>query len=812
MSPLFAEIVLPFPLGQTFTYAVPEDLIPQVAVGMRTEVTFRNKVYTGLVCEIHDRSPSLQKVKSILSLPDPEPVINEEQLKFWKWIAAYYLCTLGEVYAAAMPAYFKLGSETHVLSSGNWDATELEDKEFIVGEALRQKNELSLDEIRKLLQIKNVQPVIRTLIEKGLVLIKEEMKPGYKPKTKKMVSLAARYHDEEEMEVLFADLERARKQQEILMMYYQLAPDYGPLAASVLLRRSGASASTLKSMLDKGIFIQEEMEVDRIVVDAPSTSEKKLGLSELQQVALASVRHQLEEKGTVLLHGITGSGKTEIYIQLIEEYLQKGKQVLYLLPEIALTAQIINRLTAHFGNSIGVYHSRFNHNERVELWRKVYSGSCRIVLGARSAVMLPYKELGLVIVDEEHDYSYKQQDPAPRYQARDTAVFLSTIFGSHTLLGTATPSLESFYNAKSGKYGYVELNERYGGVPLPEIKVVALSKQKIKGAPDLHISKDLEEAIQSSLLRKEQVILFQNRRGYSPTLLCAECGWSPECVNCDVHLVYHKSANELRCHYCGFKHEAVNTCPSCSSTRILVQGFGTEKIEDELSLQMPSASIARLDLDAVRTKTGHEMVISDFEEGKTDILVGTQMVTKGLDFENVSLVGILSADQILSFPDFRASERAFQLMTQVAGRAGRKNVKGVVMIQTHNPTHPVVQHVSHYRQEEFYTEELSQRNRFEYPPFTRIIQITMRHKKQELSLNASYQFVQALPRTPGYKVLGPVAPGIARVRGKYIIQTLIKVMHGEEKQVRYDIRQAIEKVKAQKQFSGVDIIPDVDPV
>jgi primosomal protein N' (replication factor Y) (superfamily II helicase) len=812
MTQMYADIILPFPLDTPFTYSIPASLVQSVVPGTRVEVSFRNKVYTGVVVAIHDKAPATYKVKSILSVPDEYPLVDSSQLNLWKWMADYYLCTMGEVFNAAVPAFFKLGSETIITEKPDSTVNDqdLDDKEFLIKEALSLQHELSVQDIRQILGQNTVQPILKRLLTKGVIAIREEIKGGYKPRVVKQLKLGSLYREEEALQAVFETLNKAVKQQHALMVYYQLAPDFQPVNKAMLLRKAAVSPAVIKAMLDKGIFEEVELEVSRILKSDTRKAEKSM-LTSPQLEALDSTLKQLQQKEVVLLHGVTGSGKTEIYLELMESIVREGKQVLYLLPEIALTAQIIHRLKERFGAIAGVYHSKFNHSERIEIWQAVKEKKYQVILGARSALLLPFADLGLVIVDEEHDYSFKQQDPAPRYHARDTAIYLARSAGAKTILGTATPSVESYFNARSGKYGYVELTERYAGMQMPDTQLVDM-KQRNGKKKELHFTNDLLENIQRAKEQHQQVILFQNRRGYSPYIVCSQCGWSPQCVNCDVHMVYHKAKDELRCHYCGFRQDTYHECPACSSTQLLIQGFGTEKVEDELQLQFPDLKIARLDMDAVKTKTGHERIIQDFEEGLVDVLVGTQMVTKGLDFDNVSLVGILSADQLLNFPDFRASERGYQLMMQVSGRAGRKHRQGKVLIQATNTRHPVLQYIIQHDRHAFYAEELEQRKKFLYPPFVRLIQITLKHKFQDRSLNAGYAFVQALGRIAGCEILGPVTPGIARIRGKYRSEILIKATTGALKTIKQKIRSSRKSTLSIKQFQSVEIVVDVDPV
>ena len=815
MNTLYADIILPFAVPGTFTYEVPEAGRELAIAGMRCEVHFRKKIQAGIILRIHQEKPSGFQPRQIIQFPDDEPVVSTLQLRLWIWMSTYYMCTLGEIYQAAVPALFKSGSETQISLNQmlDTDTLDLDDRSFILVEALKHQKVMQLKDVQELLGIKQIQSLLRKLVMNNVILLQEEVRDVYKPKVRKLIRLTERFQDEEALRQLFDELNRAVRQQHVLMIYLQLAPEGEAVSRGVLLKKAEASAAVLKAMTDKGIFEETEEVVSRLKLSGNSSlTRSKLSLT--QQEALHSIRSQWQEKEVVLLHGVTGSGKTEIYMELIEEVLERGKQVLYLLPEIALTAQIIGRLQERFGDQVGIYHSRFNHQERVEIWQKVQQGSYRILLGARSALFLSFQDLGLVVIDEEHDYSFKQQDPAPRYHARDTAIYLASMVAAKVLLGSATPSVEAYQHAHTGKFGYVELTERFAGMELPEIELINMQSETQQNNVVTHFSRKLLAAMEEAVAGKEQVILFQNRRGYAPYVVCTSCGWTPVCVRCDVKLVYHKFSGELRCHYCGYKQEIVTACPECASTQIIVQGFGTEKVEDELQALYPAWRIARLDLDAVRTKAGHEKVIHAFEDGQVDVLIGTQMVTKGLDFDNVRLVGILSADQLLQFADFRASERAYQLMMQVSGRAGRKQKRGKVLIQTLRLDHPVLGVVQRHETHTFYEEEIRQRRNFKYPPFNRIIRITLLHAEPGLSLNAAYGLVNALGNGPAFEVLGPVQPAIARIRGKYLSEVMIKVRNDGQsaKAAKQRLRQAMERVAAKKEWKKVEIIPDIDPV
>ncbi|MGB4931833.1 MAG: primosomal protein N', partial [Chitinophagales bacterium] len=595
------------------------------------------------------------------ALPDHLHIVNKIQLEFWQWMAGYYMCSTGDVMNAALPAPYKLSSETIIVlhQQANIDANVLDDKEYIIAEALSIQKELTLKDIQLILQQKTIQPTIKSLIEKGIVYVKEELKEIYTPKTEKFVVLNKQYHEEKELSKLFDAMQKHEKQLNILMVYYQMAQDSHPVKKSLLLRKSGAGAGVLKTMVKNEIFIEYDEQVSRLQLYG-NDQINDIVINEEQTRALNETRELLQEKSTVLIHGVTGSGKTEVYIELIKEYITAGKQVLYLLPEIALTTQIISRLKKRFGNQIGVYHSKFNQNERIEIWQKVLSNEYKIILGARSALFLPFNELGLIIIDEEHDYSYKQHEPAPRYHARDAAIYLAYLHKAKTVLGTATPCIETYFQAVNGKFGLVKMFKRYADMAMPEIQIADVKEEEKNKTMHSHFTSALVGRMKYALDAKEQIILFQNRRGYAPFLICEACGWTPRCINCDVNLVYHKFSNELRCHYCNYTSSTYNVCPACGSSRIIIKGFGTEKIDDELQYLFPDAKTGRLDLDTVKSKHGHEKILHAFESGDIDILTGTQMVTKGLDFDNVNLVGILSADQILNFSDFRAAERAFQ--------------------------------------------------------------------------------------------------------------------------------------------------------
>ncbi|MCB0586690.1 MAG: primosomal protein N', partial [Phaeodactylibacter sp.] len=782
----YVTVILPLAVPKPYTYAVPEHLIPDASFGKRVEVQFgKAKLYTALVIEQHRRAPEAYTPKPILSVVDDEPIVNKTQLQLWQWLADYYLCTLGEVMHAALPANLKLASETRLTLSPLFDEDfeGLDDKEYLIAEALSIQNEISIEEVRGILQQKTVYPLIRRMLEKRIIYLKEDLKTKYQPKTVACVRLREPYASQPNLlEEAFELCSRSTRQVEALMAFVQVSRQLEFVRRQDIYTKANIDASVLKAMEKKEIFELYDREVSRLggyeeeTVDADT-------LSEQQERALKELHGHFRDKNVVLLHGVTGSGKTRVYIELIQEAIQRGEQVLYLLPEIALTTQITSRLEKVFGDQIAIYHSRFSNNERVEMWNGVLKGK-PVVLGARSALFLPFRKLGLIIVDEEHDSSYKQYDPSPRYNARDAAVYLAHLHGAKTLLGTATPSLESYFNAKTGKYGLVDMPERFGGLQLPAVELVDAKRQMQEQKLHSHFTAVLLDELKAALERGEQAILFQNRRGYSPTYRCLACDWHSECIHCDVSLTYHKFRNVLKCHYCGYTTGLPDACPACGGRQLILKGFGTEKIEDELKIYLPDAKIGRMDLETVRGKNAHAKLINDFEEGRLDILVGTQMVTKGLDFEKVGIVGVLSADQLLQFPDFRAGERAFQLMLQVSGRAGRKHMQGKVIIQAFNTTSPVIREVLANDYAGFFTREMMERQQFKYPPYYRLIRITLKHKKPQTLNEGASIFENALKSKLGEWAIGPAIPYVGRVRGYYLLDFLIKLPR-DAKKIRF---------------------------
>ena len=814
----YADVILPQALPMNYTYGVPPALEGKLFPGCRVAVQFgRQKKYAAIVKRLHNDAPAAYEVKPILSRLDEKAVVYPVQLKFWAWMARYYMCTEGEVMSVALPAHLKLTSETRLLF--NPAAAEqlpgLSDDEYLVAEALQIHKTLTIEEVQQILGKVTVYPVIHLLLDKKVCLLHEELNEAYKPRQETFVSLEASWEGETQLKEAFDLLHRAPKQEQLLMTFLYLRNLQESVTQKQLLEKAGVKAAALKALVHKKLLRTEKKQVDRLPFTRLRPQElADFTLNAKQQQGYDNILQLFTTKDTVLLHGVTSSGKTMIYIRLMTHYLEQGKQVLYLLPEIALTAQIVQRLQKHFGEQIGIYHSRFNNNERVEIWNKVKSGAYKIVLGARSALLLPFKELGLVVLDEEHDASYKQQDPAPRYHARDAALYYARLFGAKTLLGSATPSIESYHNALAGKYGLVQLEERYGGVEMPameivDMKQVAPVKDRIR-----YLSPRLEMEIRQSLAEKKQVILFQNRRGYAPSMVCGACGWMPHCNNCDVSLTYHKFHHRLHCHYCGQQYPLPDHCPACGSTRLINRSFGTERVEDDLSQLFEGCRIERMDYDTVRNKDAHQQLITRFENHQIDILIGTQMVVKGLDFDQVNLVGILSVDNLLSYPDFRLHERAFQLLSQVSGRSGRRKGGGKVLLQAINTTHPVLDFVVRHDYKGFYEMEIAERRRFGYPPFTRLIRIALKHRKGEVVQEAARVLQGALQPYFKTTLLGPAIPMVGRIKNYYLMEFMIKLPKaaGQLEEIKAYLQAQFNWLQRGKGFSRLVIVPDVDAV
>lgn len=810
----FAEIIIPAALPKNYTWSIPEHLLGTINPGCRVEVNLgKNKKYAGIVKNIHSFKPTVFETKNIQSVLDVEPVVFDEQLKLWEWIASYYMCSEGEVMAAALPAHFKLSSETILVYNEEYgdEFSALDHDEYIVAEALLIKKELGLTEVQQVLDSTHIYPVINRLIQKKVCFVWESLKETYAPKKETYVLLNPQYENEDKLSELLNNWTKAPKQMELLLSYLHLEKTEGEVVKSALLKKSGATDAQLKGLIEKNILLTEKKVIDRIKY-LPKNVQIDFELSEAQQKAFIEVKEQLNSKAVCLLHGVTSSGKTNIYIKLIEEYIKLGKQVLYMLPEIALTSQVIRRLQKHFGGYIGVYHSKFSQNERVEIWNKVKNGELRVILGARSSVFLPYQHLGLVLCDEEHDPSFKQQEPAPRYNGRDAAIYLASLFNAKTLLGSGTPSVESYYNAISGKYGLVELLQRYGDLKLPPVEMIDLRKIIQKDKSRVILSPQLIDVVNEVLARGKQIILFQNRRGYAPYQICSVCSWIPQCKYCDVSLTFHKLSNKLVCHYCGTTYPPVHTCAACGSDKFLQRNFGTEKIEEQLQEVFSNARVARMDVDTVKGKNAHDVLIQQFEQKRIDILVGTQMVVKGLDFDNVDLVGILDADGLLHFADFRVNERAFQLIEQVSGRAGRKEETGKVLIQTSQPLHPLLQVVQQHNYKAMFEEELKKRKEFFYPPFSRLIHLTFKHKIKDVVEQAAHVYFDALKSKYAQYLVGPAEPVIGRIRNQFLFELLVKLPRDGRMitQCKKDLQEQIAMLHQIKMFRSVAVVLDVD--
>ena len=816
----YVDVIVPLPLSATFTYIVPDEWANTVRIGMRVVVPFgKKKMYTAIICLIHSNAPVLYEAKEIICLLDNEPILRFPQLKFWEWMSDYYQSAIGDVYQAAVPAVLKLESETQVRINPDYESEHpLTEKEYKLLDALSDGKIRNVSELNKITEMHNTLPVLKMLIEKGAVEVSEELTEKFKPKTESYIKLTGYANDEENLRKIFDELSRAKKQLEALMKFIELSKclsktNIREVTRKELLEQTHVSPSIINGLIERGVFETYSKEIGRLDYSEVTTGEM-YPLNEFQQQAMNEINRQFTEKPVVLLHGITSSGKTEIYIQLIDKVIASGKQVLYLVPEIALTTQLTNRLKRIFGKRLGVYHSRFSDAERVEIWNNVlHDKSYDVIIGVRSSVFLPFRQLGLVIVDEEHENSYKQYDPAPRYNARNAAIILASMHGAKTLLGTATPAIETYFNAQTGKYGRVELNQRFQEMELPDILIADMKEAYRKKQMEGHFTPLLLEKITKALNNSEQVILFQNRRGYAPYLECKACAWVPKCKNCDVSLTVHKFSNKLTCHYCGYTENIPAVCPVCNTPGLIGRGFGTEKIEQEIEEAFPQAKVARMDLDTTRSKKGFEKIITDFEQGKVDILVGTQMVTKGLDFERVSLVGILNADNLLNFPDFRAHERAYQLMAQVSGRAGRKNKRGTVVLQTSNPEHPVIGQVLRNDYTAMFSTQCAERLEFSYPPYFRLIEITLRHRDSSTLNHAADDLAVTMRKVFGSRVLGPNIPAVSRIQNWYIKQILLKIetkaSAGKAKQILSEITSDLLGKSA---FKSIRISIDVDPM
>ncbi|MCE8801031.1 primosomal protein N' [Bacteroides fragilis] len=816
----YVDVILPLPLPRCFTYSLPDEGAEEVQIGCRVVVPFgRKKYYTAIVRNVHHYAPTEYEVKEISTVLDTSPILLPGQFRFWEWLADYYLCTQGDVYKAALPSGLKLESETIVEYNPDFEAdAPLSEREQLVLDLLAKEPEQCVTKLEKESGLKNILTVIKSLLDKEALFVKEELRRTYKPKTEARVRLAADASGEENLRRIFDELGRAPKQLALLMKYVELSGVLGDGASKEvskkeLLQRASASPAIFNGLVEKQIFEVYYQEIGRLNRLVGKTVEQNV-LNEHQQRAYHEIMRSFQEKNVCLLHGVTSSGKTEVYIHLIEETLRQGRQVLYLLPEIALTTQITERLKRVFGSRLGIYHSKFPDAERVEIWQKqLTEEGYDIILGVRSSVFLPFRNLGLVIVDEEHENTYKQQDPAPRYHARNAAIVLASMYGAKTLLGTATPSVETWQNATTGKFGWVELKERYKEIQLPEIIPVDIKELHRKKRMTGQFSPLLLQYVREALDNKQQVILFQNRRGFAPMIECRTCGWVPKCKNCDVSLTYHKGINQLTCHYCGYTYQLPRSCPACEGVELMHRGFGTEKIEDDVKLIFPEASVARMDLDTTRTRSAYEKIIADFEQGKTDILIGTQMVSKGLDFDHVSVVGILNADTMLNYPDFRSYERAFQLMAQVAGRAGRKNKRGRVVLQTKSIDHPIIRQVMTNDYEDMVAGQLAERQMFHYPPYYRMVYVYLKNRNETLLDVMAHTMAEKLRALFGNRILGPDKPPVARIQTLFIRKIVVKI---EQNAPMSRARELLLRVQREmiedERFKSLIVYYDVDPM
>lgn len=811
----FIEVVLPLAVSKTFTYQVSEAEFHYIQIGMRVAVPFgKTKIYTALVLDKTNTPPQLYEAKEIHQILDEKPVVNLHQIEHWKWIASYYMCSLGEVFRSALPSGYILESETIISAKENTeiDTDELKDDEYLILEALKSQSSITVQEVIKILGKKTVFPIINRLLAKGALVLQEEISEQYKPKLVRYIRLQEEFLQQERLAELLEMLSKAKKQRELVLHYFQLqAREKAPISVKKLIETSGSSAAIVKSLVDKTIFEEYYIAQDRVAFDKEDDSQ--FTLSEAQQVAFESIQENFKSFDVNLLHGVTASGKTEIYIKLLEQYIKEGKQVLFLLPEIALTTQLVQRLTAYFGNEVAVFHSKYTNNERIEVWNQVLENSpkAKVVIGVRSALFLPFSNLGCIIVDEEHEQTFKQHDPAPRYHARDAAIVLAKQHGAKVVLGSATPSLETYYNVQTNKYGLTELKVRYGNVVLPEIQLVDLKDKYFRKKMSGHFSDELLEEITETLSKGEQIILFQNRRGFSPYVECMTCGHVPHCPSCDVSLTYYKFKNQLRCHYCGHSIANPTHCHSCQSVDLTTKGFGTEQIEMELKTLFPEKNIGRMDQDTTRGKFGFEKIIDSFKNREIDVLVGTQMLAKGLDFDNVTLVGILNADNLLNQPNFRAYERAYQMMMQVSGRAGRSEKKGKVVIQTYNPYHNTIQQVLGNDYVGMYKEQIYERQNFKYPPFFRLIKLTLKHRDFDKLKEGSMWLYNVLSQNLDMPVLGPEEPAINRIRNEYIRTIMVKIpVQQHLGNTKKNIAKVLMSFEAVPQYRSIKVKVDVD--
>lgn len=819
---MFAEIILPLPLYATYTYEIPPEYESVIQVGSRVLVQFgKKKYYTGIVERIHALRPDYE-IKPISSVLDSRPVVRYPQMKLWNWISEYYLCSVGEVYKAAVPTGLKPESETIITLNEDFEAPDgvkLTERQAMIVMLLEEEKKMRLSEIDARLKFRNTAQIVSEMLDMGIVFVNERIVEKYHARRKTFIELTADRADSATLHEFFDKVHRSYQQEKTLLAYLDMSDwlhNSQPLrevTRKQLMAATGISSAVLRAMVDKGIFLQKKKTINRFNTDGSATGTTPTPLSEAQTAALTEILEEFKTHQTVLLHGVTGSGKTEIYTHLISSALADGNQTLYLVPEISLTTQLTDRLRLIFGDRLVVYHSKFSDSERVDIWRRILtSNGPLVVLGARSSVFLPFSRLGLVIVDEEHESSFKQYDPAPRYNARDTAIMLAGMHGAKVLLGSATPSVETYYKAQSGKYGLATLSERYEGSVLPDVSIVDMREQRRKKLNSGILSSEMVRELRHTAEERKQAILFQNRRGFAPVVVCRQCGWTPKCQNCDVSLVYHKYTNLLRCHYCGYSAPLPTLCPACGQNSIDIFGYGTERIAEEVEQYFPDTKVARMDLDTTRNKDSYQEIIENFASHQTDILIGTQMVTKGLDFGDVRMAGVINADTLLNFPDFRSNERAFNMLEQVAGRAGRRKEKGLVLIQTTDPDNQILEYVKRHNYAAYYESEIGERKRYSYPPFTRVINVYLRNKDQMTADRAAIIYAKKLREIFGDRVLGPEKPFVSRVALWYIQSIMLKVESGASmKKVKEILRGIYEQAAAWPDMKTTQIYYDVDP-
>lgn len=823
MQQYYAEVLLPLPLYSTFTYHIPNEMVGKIRVGYRVIVPFgRKKSYTAIITAISPIAPQGYEVKDITMLLDDFPIVKHPQIKLWEWISEYYLCAPGDVYKAAVPSGLKVESETFIELNNDFEEDEknrLNEREIIVYQTLAHNGRMTPAEIEKKTGLKNIEAIVSRLLERETIIISEKLVERYRSRKETYVKLTATHGDNEALHDAFNKVKGAKKQETTLLALIELTGfsrkdgQLKEVSRQQLLERSGTTTAIVKAMADKGIVEIYKKEINRFKYNGLVGGDLPK-LSDIQSKALDEIHRCFIDHDISLLHGVTSSGKTEIYIHLISYILKQGNQALYLVPEIALTTQLTQRLQRVFGDKVIIYHSKFSDNERVDIWKRLLSSreSC-VVIGARSSLFLPFSNLSLIIVDEEHESSYKQQDPAPRYNARDVATVLASMHGAKTLLGSATPSIETYFKSTSGRYGHIELSERYDGVKLPDIEIIDMNIARRKMTTTGIFSERTRTLATEAISRNEQVIFFLNRRGYAPLARCKQCGWVPKCENCDVSLTYHRRYNQLMCHYCGATHPLSHICPACKEPDVNVLGYGTERIEDEVETTFPDIKISRMDLDTTRNKDGYENIIDDFSKRRSQILVGTQMVTKGLDFDGVSLVSVINADSLINFPDFRATERAFNMLEQVAGRAGRRHAQGIVTIQTSQPTHHIFSFLKNHDYIGYYSSEIDERKRFNYPPFTRLIYIYLKHRDSETLTELSVIYSNKLRELFGNRVFGPEEPMVARIQSLYIRKIMLKIeINASMKKVKIILRDIFEQMHQNPRMKGLVIYYDVDPM